>query len=743
MRASFIARKTAPVSSWTLANGARIPKIGFGTWKLNKEQAHASVTHALKTGYRQIDSAWAYKNEDATGDAIRKSGVNRNDLWITSKLWNTFHGDKVEAGLDASLKDLGVDYLDLYLMHWPVAFSNPNTSQISSLRSVSGFPVEEPKLSQDLATTWRQMEEMVKKGKVRNIGVSNFNIRRTEELLKATTETNPVINQVEVNFGVPNTELLHYSEAHQIMLQAYSTLGSHVNRQKYLEDPIINDVASRNNMTAAQVMIAWPLARGIIPLTRSTNPEHIEETFAAANKELTWDDVVHLSEESQARPIERSNDPTESWNTEEDIFEDYKDQSMLNSLKTTTFEASRPHEADGSHYLEPRNDPEAPQLGPGGTAVRKMHTATSPLARSTRPTVSQHLMHGMRSGRAPFSTSATSEATATTTSSAVESAPPAAEEVPVVGQSVLLRNNAKSASQTPGIQWTDGEEGIERQARKMNMYTVRNQRSLSQQRRAFSSSSVARASPVSADSSKPTVASSSSPSSSSLRKRVFPERKAFLFGQYERLLSDSKVVILFQHNNVGVHEMTRIRNDIAGVPVDDAENGKKARLTVIRSGMMRKLARKSPHRSLQKNNHLFVGPIAMLTFDHISPTYINRILSVADRVLKAGRVAPKPALGQPHVKVVSNVNTRFTPLAAIVEKSEGVRAVLDIPSLRDVSVLPNLNVLRSQIVGLLSATPGRLLSTLNQARGGQVALTLDAHRRALDSSASSSSEQSS
>ncbi|PWN31469.1 uncharacterized protein FA14DRAFT_151454 [Meira miltonrushii] len=731
MRASMIARKAAPVSSWTLANGARIPKIGFGTWKLNKEQAHASVTHALKTGYRHIDSAWAYKNEDATGDAIRKSGIDRKDLWITSKLWNTFHGDKVEAGLDATLQDLGVDYLDLYLMHWPVAFSNPNTSQISSLRSVSGYPVEETKLSQDIAATWRQMEEMVKKGKVRSIGVSNFNIRRTEELLKATTDTNPVINQVEVNFGVPNTELLHYSEAHQIMLQSYSTLGSHINQKKYLEDPIVNDVAGRNNMTPAQALIAWPLARGIVPLTRSTNPAHIEETFAAADKELAWEDVVHLTEESQARPIERSVNPSESWNTEEDIFEDYKDQLMLNSLKTNTFEASRPHEADGSHYFEPRNDPEAPELGPGGTAVRKMHTATSPFARSSRPTVSQQLMRGMRSGRAPFSTSATSQAT-TTTSSAVESAPPAAEEIPIVGQSVLLRNNAKSASQTPGIKWTDGEEGIERQARKMNMYTVCNQRSLSQQHRAFSSSSVARATPVSAESSG-AIASSS-------RQRVYPERKAFLFGQYKRLLNDSKVSILFQHNNVGVHEMTRIRNDIAAVPVDGADE-KKARLTIVRSGLMRKLAKVSSHPSLRKNEHLFIGPIAMLTFDTVSPAYISRILSVADRALKAGRVAPKPALGQPHVKVVSNVNTRFTPLAAIVEQSEGVKKVVDIPSLRDVSALPTLDVLRSQIVGLLSATPARLLATLNQARGGQVALTLDAHRRALDSS-SSSAEQS-
>lgn len=96
MRASIIARR-APVSSWSLANGAQIPKLGFGTWKMSKEQAVTAVGHALKTGYRHIDSAWAYRNEDATGEAIRKSGVNRKDLFVTSKLWNTFHGDKVEA----------------------------------------------------------------------------------------------------------------------------------------------------------------------------------------------------------------------------------------------------------------------------------------------------------------------------------------------------------------------------------------------------------------------------------------------------------------------------------------------------------------------------------------------------------------------------------------------------------------------------------------------------------------------
>lgn len=742
MRASTIARRAAPVKTWTLANGQQIPKIGFGTWKLNKEQAHTSVSHALKTGFRHIDSAWAYKNEDATGEAIRKSGVARKDLFITSKLWNTFHGDKVEAGLDTTLKDLGVDYLDLYLMHWPVAFSNPNTSQISSLRSSGGYPVEEVGLSQDLALTWRKMEEMVQKGKVRSIGISNFNIRRTEDLLNASTDTNPVVNQVEVNLGVPNDELLLYSEAHQIMLQAYSPLGAHTYREKYLEDPVIQEIAERNNMTPAQVQLAWPLARGIVPITRSSNPAHIEENFAAASKELPWEDVIHLTQEAQARPIDRSMDPSETWATNEDIFEDYKDQTMLNSLKDTTFEAPPAHQSDGSHYLEPRNDPEAPQIGPGGTAVREMHTMTSRLAGSSRrPTVVQQL--GQSKPRF-FSTSSSSRAVA-------EAAPPTAEEVPTVGQSVLLRNTAKTATQTPGIRWTDGEEGIERQARKMNMYTVRRdsreqfQQQQQQRQRAFSTHSPKRASVITTPSS-PMIAPPPSVSLSKLpTQRKFPARKTFLMDLYRQLLADSKVVLILQHNSVGVREMSRIRADLAAVPMSESgdassSNASPVRLTVARSGILRKAVNYTESPSMRRSSHMLFGPIAMLTFDHLSPTYISRVLAVMDKALGAARAQPKP-VGKPHAKAATNVNPRFLPLMAYVESGErGAKRVVDVAGLRDIGLLPSLDQLRAQIVGLLSATPSRLVSTLNQARGGHLALTLDAHRRQLDGDESDTSK---
>lgn len=559
---------------------------------------------------------------------------------------------------------------------------------------MGGRPVEETKLSNDLAATWVKMEEMVAKGKVRNIGVSNFNIRRTEELLLANTASNPIINQVEVNFGVPNEELLHYSEAHQIMLQAYSPLGGPNYSEKYLYDPIIVDVANRNNMTPAQVMIAWPMARGIIPLTKSTNPSRIEENFAASEMELPWEDVVHLNNESQARPIDRSMDPTEAWEPEHDIFEDYKDQTMLNSLKGTNFHAPRPHEADGSHYLEPRNDPEAPEIGPGGTAVRRMHTMTSSrlASSSRRPTVVQQLMG---ESRRSFTSSSRKAAVAETSTPSLEQAPNMASNSP------LLQNSAKSATQTPGIQWTDGEMGLERQVRKMNMYTVRGV-----QQRNFSSSSRVAA-------------------------RVYTPRKTFLYDQYRRMLQDSKVVLILQHNSLSVKEASRIRREIESIELTTMTSlCSKAKFTIIRTGLLRPLVRRNP--SLKDLEPILSGPVALLTFDHLSPSYLSRILGVIDKALGAGKVQPKPVGSMVHAKMAKNVNTRILPLAAVVEQSSSSVKLLDIAQLRDISLLPSLEQIRGQLVALLSSAPSQLVSTLDQAKGVQLLQTLDARRRDLE-----------
>lgn len=580
-------------------------------------------------------------------------------------------------------------------MNWPVAFANPNSSQIPSVKSMGGRPVEETKLSNDLAATWVKMEEMVAKGKVRNIGVSNFNIRRTEELLLANTASNPIINQVEVNFGVPNEELLHYSEAHQIMLQAYSPLGGPNYSEKYLYDPIIVDVANRNNMTPAQVMLAWPMARGIIPLTKSINPSRIEENFAASEMKLPWEDVVHLNNEAQARPIDRSMDPTEAWEPENDIFEDYKDQTMLNSLKGDNFHAPRPHETDGSHYLEPRNDPEAPEIGPGGTAVRRMHTMTSSRLGSSfrpRPTVVQQLMGGTRRS---FASSSRTPAVAETSTPSLDQAPNMANNSP------LLRNSAKSATQTPGIQWTDGEMGLERQVRKMNMYTVRGV-----QQRNFSSSFRVAA-------------------------RVYTPRKAFLYDQYRRLFQESKVVLFLQHNCLSVKDAVKIRKEIESIELTETTPlSSKAKFTIVRTGLLRPFVRRNS--SLKELEPILNGPVALLTFDHLSPLYLSRILGVIDKALGAGKVQPKPVGSTGHAKMAKNVNTRILPLAAVVEQSASSVKLLDMAQLRDVSLLPNLEQMRGQLVALLNSAPSQLVSTLDQAKGVQLLQTLDARRRDLE-----------
>ena len=213
-----------------------------------------------------------------------------------------------------------------------------------------------------------------------------------------------------------------------------------------------------------------------------------------------------------------------------------------------------------------------------------------------------------------------------------------------------------------------------------------------------------------------------------MSKRKFPARKEFLFKQYAQMFQEKQVIVFLQHNNTGVEEMKQIRNDIAKVPT----NGEPAaKLTVIKSAIARKVTRMTSSKVLRNLNNIFVGPIATLTFDEVSPAYISNVMAALDKTLGAGRPHPKPVAGQ-HSKEAKNVNTRILPLAAVIAHSDGSRALIDIPSLRDIGLLPTLDVLRSQIVGLLSSTPSQLAATLEQARGGQVALTLDARRRQLE-----------
>lgn len=703
-------------------------------------------------------------DEDATGSAIQKSGIARKDLFVTSKLWNSFHGDNVEMvsrklgerrnpfcileltvhdgfiqGLDATLRDLGTDYLDLYLMHWPVAFANPKNSELASLKSQDGRPIENHILSQDLIQTWQNLEKMVEKGKVRNIGISNFNIRRVETLL-SEANIKPVVNQVEVNWGVPNDELLHYCEAHQVKIQAYSPLGSSDYVEEYTQDPVVVDVAKRNNITPAQALLAWHIGRGINPITRSRKPERLTELLEAAQIELPYPDVHHLLKEAENKPIQRVVDPKEAWNVKEDIFEDGVDQTRLMSLKTDSLEVPLPHEhvsSGTSPYLEPRNDPKA-ELKPT-EQVARFHTiagnrASLPTSRGS--TIMQRLMK-----QRAFSSSPRASASPSSSSSARASS--------------FLSGTSKQALATPGLKFADGRSAESRETSKMNMCTVRSGGGSMVQTR--SASSVAsRSSASSSSSSTPSsslasaalpleaVASALSPISSPptrLRtERVYPPRKRFLFQQYLRLLNSSQFILVMQHNNLTSVENSRLRTELAAIPLpEDVDSQDRATYKVIRAGIMKPVLRQSIEEAQGTKNGLkpleplLSGPLAVLTSPTLSPPYISRLMSVIDKAF-GNKAPPAAAPGTAHSKTGS-VNNRLVPLAAIIEGNK----VLDVPALRDVSTIPDLDTLRAQIVGLLSSPASQLAGVLSMASGGKLALTLEGRKQQLE--AAQKSEQ--
>ncbi|KAL9933549.1 hypothetical protein V8E36_007725 [Tilletia maclaganii] len=286
-----------------LSRAAAPPSLGLGTWRAPKGQVGDAVSHAIKTGYRHIDAAYVVPfsvacNEDEVGAAIRKSQIDRKELWLTTKVWNSFHApEHVEKGVDASLKDLGTDYVD----HWPVAFRNPEGKQTRGLTDErTGKMIEDPDLSRDPLATW----------------------------------ISPIFNQVEVNLLCPNEELCLACAKLGIQLESYSPLGSAENVKEYLAHPTVLDIAARLHASPAQVLLAWPIARGIISLAKSVNPSRIEENFGAIHvaKILGEDDLRRLLDISRVEHggrITRTVNPRDGWGVEDDIFEDGIDQSRL------------------------------------------------------------------------------------------------------------------------------------------------------------------------------------------------------------------------------------------------------------------------------------------------------------------------------------------------------------------------------------------------------------------------------
>ncbi|KAI8624999.1 aldehyde reductase 1 [Xylariaceae sp. FL1651] len=255
-----------------------IPIIGLGTWQSGPNEVAKAVEHALRNGYRHIDAAACYGNEHEVGEGIRASGIPRSEIFITSKLWNTFHRpEDVEEGLDGTLKDLGTDYLDLFLIHWPVSFkksSEPKDYFPINPETAAIHVINVPDVD-----TWKAMEALVKKGKVRSIGVSNFTRERIENLMKAA-EIKPAVNQIEAHPYLQQPALLDWLKSQDIVVQAYSHTGNNIyGKPKPVDDPVVLEIAEKLGRQPTQVLIQWAIKRGTVVLPKSVTPSRIEANF--------------------------------------------------------------------------------------------------------------------------------------------------------------------------------------------------------------------------------------------------------------------------------------------------------------------------------------------------------------------------------------------------------------------------------------------------------------------------------
>jgi len=257
-----------PVPEITLNDGARIPQLGFGVYKVAPDETAAAVRTALEVGYRHLDTAAMYHNEAGVGRGIREAGVDRADVFVTSKLDNGFHEpDAARRAFDDTLTAIGSDYVDLYLIHWPLP----------------------TRYGGDFVSTWRTLEEFAADGRARSIGVSNFHVPHLQRLA-AETATVPAVNQVEAHPYFTNALVRDYCKQNGIAFQAWSPLG----RGTLLDDPVVQRVAAAADRSPAQVVLRWHLQRGDVVFPKSVSRERIAENFAVFDFELGADDVAAM-----------------------------------------------------------------------------------------------------------------------------------------------------------------------------------------------------------------------------------------------------------------------------------------------------------------------------------------------------------------------------------------------------------------------------------------------------------------
>ena len=260
--------------TYRLSNGVNIPCIGFGTWQTpNGEVAVEAVKSAIRAGYTHIDTAQGYGNEESVGRAIRESGVKREELFITTKLVNDNHSyDLVMSSFAESLKKLGLDYVDLFLIHWP----NPLKYR--------------DRWEEANAESWKAMEELYEAGKIRAIGISNFRKHHIDALLK-TAKVKPMVNQIRLCPGETQDELVTYSRSQEMILEAYSPLGT----GKIFDVPEMKRLAEKYNRSIAQICVRWSLQQGYLPLPKSVTASRLDENIRGFDCELDEEDVKLIS----------------------------------------------------------------------------------------------------------------------------------------------------------------------------------------------------------------------------------------------------------------------------------------------------------------------------------------------------------------------------------------------------------------------------------------------------------------
>lgn len=263
-------------------NGLTIPIVGFGTFKAaDGEEAYQSTLAAIKAGYRHIDTAAVYKNEESVGRAIKDSGIARDQLFVTTKLWNDAHSyDGAKEALAASLKRLGLDYVDLYLIHWP----NPK-----ALRD---------RWEEANAEAWRYMEEAVDAGLIKTIGVSNFMVHHLEALAK-TAKIKPAVNQIRLAPGCYQTEVVDYCKKHDIVIEAWSPLG----QGDIFENETMLALAEKYGKSVAQIALAWSVYQGFLPLPKSVHEDRIKANLDFFDIELSAEDAEKIKTIQGLTPV--------------------------------------------------------------------------------------------------------------------------------------------------------------------------------------------------------------------------------------------------------------------------------------------------------------------------------------------------------------------------------------------------------------------------------------------------------